>query len=100
MYNEIQAKALVEKKYPEIKVVDSFRYNNIFLVRIEHPDPEEANYDPFLSVNPNTGEIKEFSVITDGDPVAIDKAFKIDSILLKRTKKFSNKYVDEEVIIV
>ncbi len=48
MYNEIQAKALVEKKYPEIKAVDSFRYKDIFLVRIEHPDSEEANYDPFF----------------------------------------------------
>ena len=76
MYDETQVKVLVERKYPAVKAVDSFRYNDVFLVRIEHPDIEEANYDPFFSVDPNTGEIKEFSVITDGDPVAIDQAFK------------------------
>lgn len=75
MYNEEQAKALVEKKYPGVKAKDCFRYSSIFLVRVEYPSSEEVNHDPFFSVAPTTGEVKEFSVITDGDPVAIAQAF-------------------------
>lgn len=75
MYNEIQAKALVEKAYPGAVSKDCFKYQNIFLVRAEHPSSDEANYDPFFSVDPTTGSVKEFSVITDGDPAAILEAF-------------------------
>lgn len=76
MFNEIQAKELVEKKNPGVKAVDCFRYESLLLVRVEFPDFDEGNYDPFFSVDPNTGEVKEFSVITDGDPLAIESAFK------------------------
>lgn len=75
MLNNEQAADLVKGLYPDVKIVDSFRYEGLILVRIEHSDSEEANYDPFFSVDVNTGVIKEFSVITDGDPVAIAKAF-------------------------
>ncbi len=75
MLNEAQAKELVEKSEPGVKAVDCFRYESLLLVRVEFPDPDEANYDPFFSVDPDTGEVKEFSVITDGDPVAIGLAF-------------------------
>ncbi len=75
MLNQAQVEDLVAKLYREVKVVDSFRYEDIFLVRVEHPDPEEVNYDPFFSVDPNTGIVKEFSVITDGDHVDIARAF-------------------------
>ena len=76
MYNEAQVKALVEHSNPGVKAVDCFRYERIFLVRIEQPSEDEANYDPFFSVNPLTGEVNEFSVITDGDPDAIAQAFR------------------------
>jgi hypothetical protein len=75
MYDKFQAKRLVEKAYPGAKAKDCFVYKGLFLVRVEHPDPDEANYDPFLSVDPVTGEVNEFSVLTDGDPVAIAEAF-------------------------
>lgn len=75
MYNETQAKELVEKKHPGAKAQDSFRYNSLILVRVVHPSGDEANWDPFYSVHPETGEVSEFSVITDGDPVAIGLAF-------------------------
>ncbi len=75
MLSETQAKSIVAKLYPEVEIVDCFRYEGIYLVRIEQSDPEEANYDPFFSVDPNSGTVKEFSVITDGDPLAIARAF-------------------------
>ncbi|MCA1806970.1 MAG: hypothetical protein LC687_03835, partial [Actinobacteria bacterium] len=57
------------------KTVDSFWYNSLIIVRVEHPSQDEANYDPFYSVNPQTGEVSEFSILTDGDPVAIMAAW-------------------------
>lgn len=75
MYDEKQAKLLVERK-TGLKAVHSFRYNNLLLVRVKHDSEDEADYDPFFSVDPESGEVKEFSVVTDGDPVAIAEAFK------------------------
>lgn len=74
MYNEQLARDLVQKHEPLAKVVDSFPYEDLVLVRVEHASEDEANYDPFYSVNSN-GVVSEFSVITDGDPVAIGLAF-------------------------
>lgn len=74
MYNEDQAKALVEKAYPGAKAVDCFAYESVFVVRVEHPDPDEKDQDPFLSVDQETGEVKEFSVI-NADQTALMKAF-------------------------
>jgi hypothetical protein len=73
--SENESKKRVEEANPGVKAVDCFAYESLYLVRVQHPSADEADYDPFFSVNPNTGEVKEFSVITDGDPVAIAKAF-------------------------
>lgn len=75
MYDEKQAKAVVEKAYPGAVAKDCFKYKNLFLVRVEHPSSDESEYDPFFSVDPTTGAVNEFSVITDGDPEAILEAF-------------------------
>lgn len=75
MLNEKDAEREVEKKNPGAKAVDSFRYNNLILVRVEHPYEDEANWDPFYSVDPKTGNVNEFSVLTDGDPTAIAQAY-------------------------
>lgn len=74
MYNEEQAKTLVEKAYPGSVAQDCFKYKDLFLVRVEHPSSDESDYDPFFSVD-STGLVKEFSVITSGDPAAILEAF-------------------------
>lgn len=50
-------------------------YKGGFLARVKLNSVEEANYDPFFMVNANTGEIQEFSVMTDGDPLEIAAAF-------------------------
>ena len=75
MLSEKEAKAAVAKEDPDAKIVDIFWYNSLYLVRIQHPSPAEADWDPFYSVNPKTGEVAEFSVITDGDPMAIMQAY-------------------------
>lgn len=74
MYNEDQAKKLVERAHPGTRAVDCFPYNDLYLVRVQHPDPDEADYDPFYSVGIKTGIVSEFSVLTE-DRVAIAKAY-------------------------
>lgn len=75
MSDEEKAKALVAKTFPGIAIKDCFRYKDLYLVRVEQQSADEADYDPFLSVDLQTGVVKEFSVITDGDPVEIAEAF-------------------------
>lgn len=67
MISEQQARTAVESAYPGVKAVASATYKNLYLVRVEQADPDELDYDPFFSVNQNTGEVQEFSVLTDGD---------------------------------
>lgn len=50
-------------------------YKGGFLARVKLNSAEEANFDPFFMVNANTGEVQEFSVMTDGDPLEIAAAF-------------------------
>lgn len=75
MFNEIQAKMLVEKEHPGSKAEVCVKYKDLYLVRIKHADPDEQNYDPFFSVDPNTGEVRDFSVITDGNILEISDLF-------------------------
>lgn len=60
---------------PSIKVQEFIRYRDVYLFRIEFEDEEEKNYDPFFSVDVNTGEVRDFSVITDGDISEITDLF-------------------------
>lgn len=50
-------------------------YKGGFLARVKLNSAEEANFDPFFMVNANTGEVQEFSIMTDGDPLEIAAAF-------------------------
>lgn len=50
-------------------------YKGGYLARVEFPSAEEANWDPFFIVNANTGEVQEFSIMTDGDLREIAAAF-------------------------
>jgi hypothetical protein len=75
MLDKLKAKSLVAKKFPSLLIKDCFKYNDIYLVRIEHEDSDEGGYDPFLSVDLKTNIIQEFSVLTDGDPIEIAEAF-------------------------
>lgn len=75
MLNADQAAKEVEGAIEGVKVEACVSYKGGFLVRVKLPSAEEANYDPFFMVNAHTGEVQEFSVITDGDPLEIAAAF-------------------------
>lgn len=74
MLNSEQAKAEVEDAV-DCTVEACVPYKGGFLARVKLNSAEEANYDPFFIVNANTGEVQEFSVMTDGDPLEIAAAF-------------------------
>lgn len=70
-----EAAALVERILVGATVQACVPYKGDFLVRVEHPSENEKDYDPFFLVKASTGEIQEFSVLTDGDPLEVAKAF-------------------------
>jgi len=67
MLTDIQAKAAVEQALPGAKVEDWISYREVFLFRVQFPSASEANYDPFFYVDKLTGEVRDFSVLTDGN---------------------------------
>jgi hypothetical protein len=75
MINSEQAKQSVREAIPGAKVEACVPYRGGFLARVKFPFGEEANYDPFFMVNAHTGEVQEFSIMSDGDPLEIEKAF-------------------------
>lgn len=74
MLNAEQAAKEVEDAM-DCKVEACVPYKGGFLARVTLNSAEEANFDPFFMINANTGEIQEFQVMTDGDPLEIAAAF-------------------------
>ena len=73
MLNEAQAQVTLRKALPGYPIKAMTKYRDLFLFRVEHPDPLEKDYDPFFSVDPVTEEVRDFSVITDGNLSEISK---------------------------
>lgn len=67
MLNDAQALMEIKKALPEIPVKAWSKYRNLYIFRVEWPSPIEKDYDPFFSVNSDTGEVRDFSVLTDGN---------------------------------
>lgn len=74
MLNAAEAAKAVQTAV-DCKVEACVPYRGGFLARVNLNSAEEANYDPFFMVNANTGEVQEFSIMTDGDPLEIATAF-------------------------
>ena len=67
-----EAKKIVQQNYPDGDIQPaSIVYKDLYVFQVFGPDPEEGQYDPFYSVNMNTKEFAEFSVLTDGDPTEV-----------------------------
>lgn len=50
-------------------------YKGDWLARVKFTSPAEADFDPFFLVKSATGEVSEFSIMTDGDPSEVATAF-------------------------
>ncbi len=70
-----KATGIVKKAFPLGKITSSIEYKNLYIFQVFNLFPEEEGMDPFFSVNKETGEIRDFSIITDGDISEITKLF-------------------------
>lgn len=76
MLSEKAAVQIAKKYIPDGDIQACARYRDLYLFQIFVGTSEEFGFDPFYSVNANTGEFKDFSIITDGDIDEISILFK------------------------
>lgn len=75
MLSEQEATALVVKAFPNSRVEPPIDYRGVYLFQVFSDDPLEGDQDPFFSVEQSTGELRDFSVLTDGDIHEITERF-------------------------
>lgn len=75
MLDKQQARSIFEDNFPDDKVEAMVRYGDLYLVRVSRAEAAERDYDPFFSIDVLTGQIEDFSIITDGDINEIAKLF-------------------------
>lgn len=83
MLNELEAMKIVRSAFPESRIEKPIDYRGIYLFQVFGTDPLEGDQDPFFSVDKQTGELRDFSVITDGDPKEIEEKF----LTLQKSKR-------------
>lgn len=70
------ARNVVEKNLPNGTIQAFISYRDLFVFQVfDNNDEMEGQWDPFYSVNKNTGEFSDFSIITDGDPQELTRLF-------------------------
>lgn len=85
MLSNTEAKRALLKAMPGSEVKDYIQYRDVYLFRISFGAEDERDYDPFFSVDVNTGEVKDFSVLTDGDVNEISELFLSNSVNRAKT---------------
>lgn len=66
---------IVHENHPDGKIKNYVTYKNLYLFMVFNNRPFEEEMDPFFSVDKETGEFKEFSILTDGDTSEIVSLF-------------------------
>lgn len=75
MLSETEAYEIVRSVFPDSSIISPVVYRGSYLFQVIGNDPLEGDQDPFFSVNTQTGELRDFSILTDGDPKEIEKLF-------------------------
>lgn len=70
-----QAVNTVKKNLPGGNVDSMIVYNGLYVFKVFDNDELEGQMDPFYSVNMETGEFRDFSILTDGNITEIVKLF-------------------------
>lgn len=73
--NMTQAIDVVHQEFPDGRIQKAVDYDGLYLFQIFTGDSDEGQVDPFYSVDQETGEFKDFSIITDGDISRIASLF-------------------------
>lgn len=71
-----EATKVIKKNIPDGKIQAMITYNDLYIFQVFTDRPFEEEMDPFYSVNQQTGEFRDFSIITDGDPAKVVSLFK------------------------
>lgn len=72
MLSKSQAILTLKTAMPGIPIKACADYHDLYLFRVEYPALAERNWDPFFSVDKLTGEVRDFSVLTDGNTTEIN----------------------------
>jgi hypothetical protein len=67
MLSSADATKIVRREFPEGKIQAWIVYKDLYLFKIFSKDPGEEELDPFYSVDKDTGEFRDFSIIADGN---------------------------------
>lgn len=70
-----QAVNTVKKNLPDGNIDSMIVYNGLYVFKVFDNDELEGQMDPFYSVNIETGEFRDFSILTDGNLTEIVKLF-------------------------
>lgn len=76
-----QAVRIVQKNLPTWRIESAILYKNSYVFKVFNDDELEGAMDPFYSVNAETGEFRDFSIITDGDIREIARLFNEHDLL-------------------
>lgn len=75
MLSEKEATAKIRAVFPNRTIEPPIEYQGLFIFQAFSSDPLEGQLDPFFSVNKETGEVRDFSIITDGNAHEISRLF-------------------------
>lgn len=75
-----QAIDVVKSKIPDGFINSAIEYNGLYVFMIFSDDELEGQMDSFYSVDIQTGEFRDFSIITDGNISEINNLFLNDPI--------------------
>lgn len=76
MLNLLQAVSIVRKNHPLGTIEKVIEHKNLYLFMVFNNRPGEEEFDPYFSVDKETGAFKEFSILTDTDnPLEILNSF-------------------------
>ena len=70
-----QAIDVVKSKIPDGFINSAIEYNGFYVFMVFSDDALEGQMDSFYSVDIQTGEFRDFSIITDGDISEISNLF-------------------------
>lgn len=80
MLSVSQAINIVKKYIPQGSIQSAIEYNGLYVFMVFDNDELEGQMDTFYSVDIQTGEFRDFSIITDGDISKINNLFLNDPI--------------------
>ena len=75
MIDTREAEAKIRAIFPDSKISPPVDYRDVYLFQVFDSDPLEGWFDPFYSVDKDSGEVRDYSIITDGNPGEITKLF-------------------------